>query len=791
MANQLTEQEIRTRNITPAIKGAGWPLKRIREEYAFTDGRVIERGNMHSRGKRKKVDYLLEYKPNIPLAVVEAKRNSKSVGSGMQQGIEYAKALEHAQDLDIPFVYSSNGDGFVEHDRTVTDGERERFLSMDDFPSPDELWQRYREWKGLSDQQEEVYLQDYYTEIEGKTPRYYQRVAINRAVEAYIKGEDRMLLVMATGTGKTFTAFQIIWRLWKAGEARRILFLADRNVLADQAITNDFRPFEEKMTKITDHEATKSHEIYLALYQALTGSENTEDIYTEYSPDFFDLVVIDECHRGSARENSEWRKILDYFSGATHLGLTATPKETTEVSNQHYFGDPIYTYSLKQGINDGFLAPYRVVRVSLDKDVQGYRPEKGKRDAYDREIEDREYTTRDFDKNLVLGKRTKAIAHNVATYLKETDPYAKTIVFCEDVELAERLRKAITNEWPSYVEEDHRYVMRITGDSPEGKLELDNFIDPESRYPVIATTSRMLTTGVDAQTCKLIVLDVNIRSMTDFKQIIGRGTRINEDYGKRSFTIMDFRGVTRKFADPDFDGDPVQVYEPDNDDTPVPPDDSNPDAGSGGDEFPPDGEGGGSEGGEPAEPGNPRKYYVNDVEVTVVHEQVKYYDSDGGLVTENLKDYTRRKAREQFESLDAFLRVWSDAEKKMAVIEEMKEQGIFFDELQKEVGTEYDPFDLLCHVAFDKEPLTRSERARKLRQDTYFDRYGEEAREVLSALLDKYADEGIENIERKKVLKVHPLSSFGSPLDIAKRFGGQAQYQEAIQEMEDRLYQAA
>jgi len=766
-------------------------LKRIREEYAFTDGRVIERGNMHSRGKRKKVDYLLEYKPNIPIAVVEAKRNSESVGSGMQQGIEYAEALEHAQDLDIPFVYSSNGDGFVEHDRTVTDGERERFLSMDDFPGPDELWQRYREWKGLSDQQEEVYLQDYYTEIDGKTPRYYQRVAINRAVEAYIKGEDRMLLVMATGTGKTFTAFQIIWRLWKAGEARRILFLADRNVLADQAITNDFRPFEEKMTKITDHEATKSHEIYLALYQALTGSENTEDIYTEYSPDFFDLVVIDECHRGSARENSEWRKILDYFSGATHLGLTATPKETTDVSNQHYFGEPIYTYSLKQGINDGFLAPYRVVRVSLDKDVQGYRPEKGKRDAYDREIEDREYTTRDFDRNLVLGKRTEAIAHNVATYLKETDPYAKTIVFCEDVEHAERMRRAITNECPSYVAEDHRYVMRITGDSPEGKLELDNFIDPESRYPVIATTSRMLTTGVDAQTCKLIVLDVNIRSMTDFKQIIGRGTRINEDYGKRSFTIMDFRGVTRKFADPDFDGDPVQVYEPGNDDTPVPPDDPDTHAGSEGDEFSSDGAGGGSEGDEPAEPGNPRKYYVNDVEVTVVHEQVKYYDSDGGLVTENLKDYTRRKTREQFESLDAFLRVWSDAEKKMAVIEEMKEQGIFFDELQKEVGMEYDPFDLLCHVAFDKEPLTRSERARKLRQDTYFDKYGEEAREVLSALLDKYADEGIENVERKDVLKVHPLSSLGSPLDIAKRFGGPAQYQEAIQEMEDRLYQAA
>ena len=792
----LTEHEVRSRYITPALQRAGWPLRRIREEYAFTDGRVIQRGNMHTRGTRKQIDYLLEYKPNIPLAVVEAKRNDKSLGTGMQQGIDYAEALEHASDLDVPFVYCSNGDGFIEHDRTKTEGERERMLSMDQFPSPDALWQRYRDAKDLSCEQEAVVLQEYYTEIDGKTPRYYQFVAINRAVEAYVKGQDRMLLVMATGTGKTFTAFQIIWRLWKAGDAKRILFLADRNVLADQAITNDFRPFGEVMTKITDHEATKSYEVYLALYQALTGSDNTSDIYTEYSPDFFDLVVIDECHRGSARDDSEWRKILEHFDSATHLGLTATPKETTDVSNQHYFGEPLYTYSLKQGINDGFLAPYRVVRVNLDKDIDGYRPTRGEHDRYGREIEDREYTSRDFDRKLVLSERTKIVARKVTQYLEETDPYAKTIVFCEDIEHAERMRRALVNENPARVDEDSRYVMRITGDSEEGKRELDNFIDPEERYPVIATTSRMLTTGVDAQTCKLIVLDVNIRSMTDFKQIIGRGTRIQEDYGKRSFTIMDFRGVTRKFADPDFDGHPEQVYEADADASPVPPDDPDEtepipvDEGDPTDGTSPD-PGESDNPAEPSEPGNPRKYYVDDVPVQVVHEQVKYYDEDGSLVTEDLKDFTRKRVRAEYDSLEAFLKRWSEADRKTAVLKEMEAQGIFFSELQKEVGTEFDPFDLICHVAFDKEPLTRSERARKVRQDTYFDRYGEDARDVLHVLLDKYADDGLANIERPDVLTVKPLSDLGSPLDIARRFGGPNDYQNAVRELESHLYDAA
>jgi type I restriction enzyme R subunit len=774
----LTEQEVRTRFITPNIQDAGWKPRQIREEYAFTDGRIIERGNMHTRGKKKQVDYLLYYKPNIPLAIVEAKKMSKPLGTGMQQVIDYAEALEHADDLDVPFVYTSNGKAFIEHDRTVTDGIREREIPLDQFPGPDELWQRYREWKDLSDEHEDVVLQDYYKEIDGKTPRYYQRVAVNRAVEAYVKGRKRMLLVMATGTGKTFSAFQLIWRLWKAGEVSRVLFLADRNILVDQAITNDFRPFGEAMTKITNHDPQKAFEIYLALYQGVTGAESYQDIYKDYSPDFFDLVIIDECHRGSAKANSEWRKILEYYDSAVQIGLTATPKETEDVSTQHYFGDPIYTYSLKQGINDGFLAPYKVIRVGIDRDLEGYRPERGQRDRYGQEIEDREYNSRDFDRTLVLSERTKLVAKRISDYLKETDPYAKTIVFCHDIEHAERMRRALVNENPERVDEDSRYVMRITGDSDRGKQELDNFIDPESRYPVIATTSKMLTTGVDAQTCKLIVLEANIHSQTEFKQIIGRGTRIREDYGKRSFTIMDFRGATRQFADPDFDGVPDQVYQPDiEDDDIVPPDDDGDDDTP--DDTPPDDD-------QPQ-----RKYYVDKVPVTVINERVQFYGPDGKLITESLTDYTRKKVREQYASLEDFLRRWDEADRKEAVIRELENHGVFWHELQEEVDKDLDPFDLVCHVAFDKKPLTRSERARRVRDDEYFDQYGDEAREVLNVLLDKYADEGIENIERMEVLKVHPLDQFGSPLEIIQRFGGKQAYQDAVQELEDRLYRAA
>jgi type I restriction enzyme R subunit len=537
----LSERDICTKFITPAIERAQWDvMTQVREEVGLTKGRVIVRGKLVSRGTPKRADYVLFYQPNLPIAVVEAKDNNNEMGAGMQQALDYAEML------DVPFAYSSNGDGFLEHDRTGS-AVAERQLGLDAFPSPTELWNKYRAWRGMSPEQERLISQPYYADASGKSPRYYQVNAINRVVEAVGRGERRLLLVMATGTGKTFAAFQIIWRLWKAGLKKRILFLADRNILIDQAKTNDFKPFGGAMTKIANRKVDKSYEIYTALYQAISGSEADRDIFKQFSPDFFDLIVVDECHRGSAAENSAWRDILDYFSSATQIGLTATPKETVDVSTSLYFGDPVYTYSLKQGIEDGFLAPYKVVRIDLDKDLAGWRPEKGKRDKVGLEIEDRIYNQSDYDRTLVLEQRTQLVARKVSQFLKETDRHDKTIVFCEDIEHAERMRQALVNENADLSGANRRYVMRITGDNPEGKAELDNFIDPESRYPVIVTTSKLLTTGVDAQTCKVIALDQNIRSMTEFKQIIGRGTRIQEDYGKLYFTIIDFRNASQTF----------------------------------------------------------------------------------------------------------------------------------------------------------------------------------------------------------------------------------------------------
>ena len=567
---ELTEADIRTKFITPAIVGSGdikWDvMTQIREEVYFTKGRVIVRGKTVKRGEAKKADYLLYFKPNLPIAVVEAKDNNFSVGAGMQQALEYAEIL------DVPFAYSSNGDAFLEHDRTGNSGVVEREIPLDQFPTPEELWTRYCLAKGYDNQQKAVTTQDYYDDGSQKTPRYYQLIAINRTVEAIARGENRILLVMATGTGKTYTAFQIIWRLWKSGAKKRILFLVDRNILADQTKTNDFKPFGQAMTKITNRSVDKSYEIYLSLYQAVTGTEEEQNIYKQFSPDFFDLIIVDECHRGSAAEDAAWHEILSYFTSATQIGLTATPKETKEISNIHYFGDPIYTYSLKQGIADGFLAPYKVVRIGLDKDLDGWRPEKGKTDKYGHEIEDREYNETDFDRNLVLEKRTQVVAAKITEFLKATDRFAKTIVFCENIDHAERMRQALVNANADLAAANKRYVMRITGDNDEGKAQLDNFIDPESTFPVIATTSQLMSTGVDAQTCQLIVLDKRINSMTEFKQIIGRGTRINEDYNKFFFTIMDFKRATALFADKDFDGEPVQIYEPGPNETPVPPD---------------------------------------------------------------------------------------------------------------------------------------------------------------------------------------------------------------------------
>lgn len=783
----LSEREICTRYIYPALTQAGWSVHQIREEVTFTNGQIMVRGKLHTRGEKKRADYILYYKKNIPLAVIEAKDNKHTLGSGMQQALGYADALQ------TPFVFSSNGDGFLLHDQTkLFDPTKvETELSLDQFPSPEQLWSLYEQFKGITTPEAKVIVEyPYYDDGTNRAPRYYQTNAINKTLEAIARGQNRILLVMATGTGKTYTAFQMIWRLWKSGAKKRILFLADRNILVDQTKNNDFKPFADKMTKITNRSIDKSYEIYLSLYQAVTGSEEDKNIYRQFSPEFFDLIVIDECHRGSAREDSAWREILEYFSSATHVGLTATPKETKDTSNITYFGEPVYTYTLKQGIQDGFLAPYKVIRIDIDKDLQGWRPKKGQKDKNGNEIEDRIYNLKDMDKNLVLESRTELVAQKITDYLNSTDPYAKTIVFCDDIDHAERMRSALVNLNPEKVSENRKFVMRITGDDKEGKAELDNFINPEERYPVIATTSKLMTTGVDAQTCKLIVLDQHIQSMTEFKQIIGRGTRVNEEFGKSWFTIMDFKKATELFSDPAFDGEPVVIYEPEGDDPIVPPDEI--DGENSGDidgsttDDPPfdsdDEDTGGSE---------PRKKYVidaNNVKVSVIGERVQFYDNDGKLVTESLKDYTRQHILKDYESLDTFLRKWKGADKKSLIIEEFQKQGVIFDALEDEVGKDFDAFDLICHIAFDQPALTKKERANNVRKRNYFTKYNEQARQVLDALLDKFADQGIMPIEDVQILKVPPFNQMGSLMEIIQAFGSVDEYAKAMKELSDQLY---
>jgi type I restriction enzyme R subunit len=780
----LSERDICSKYISPAIAMAGWDIqKQVREEVSFTNRRNIERGNLHSRGETRRADYILYQQPNLPTADIEAKDNKHSLGSGMQQALGYAEAL------DVPFVFSSNGDGFLFHDRSGTGDQVETELSLGQFPGPAELWQRYCRWKGLKGDAQQKAEAPYYDDGSGRMPRYYQTNAINRTVEAVARGQDRVLLVMATGTGKTYTAFQIIWRLWKSKQKKRILFLADRNILVDQTKNNDFKPFGAAMTKIAKRQIDTSYEIYLSLYQAVTGAEEEQNVYKQFSRDFFDLIVIDECHRGSAAEDSAWREILDYFSGATHIGLTATPKETKEVSSITYFGEPVYSYTLKQGIDDGFLAPYKVVRIDFDKDLQGWRPPKGMLDKNGELIEDRIYNLKDMDRTLVIEARTQLVAQKVTEFLKATDPYQKTIIFCDDINHAERMRQALVNLNPERVAENRKYVMRITGDDQEGKAELDNFIDPESRYPVIATTSKLMTTGVDAQTCKLVVLDQHIKSMTEFKQIIGRGTRINEDFGKYWFTIMDFKKATELFADPAFDGDPVVIYAPSGDEPPVPPDDLL--------------EGDGITAGSEAEAGELEftgeedgkrriKYVIDSIPIYVIAERVQYYGPDGRLITESLNDYTRTCVKKQFASLDDFLRRWSDAEQKKAIIDELASQGVMWEALAEEVekkqGKLLDPFDLICHVAFDQPPLSRRERADQVKKRNYFAKYSGSARQVLEALLDKYADTGVEHIEDIKILQLDPFSQIGAPIELVKAFGGKAGYSKAVHELEDELY---
>ncbi|HRO43597.1 MAG TPA: DEAD/DEAH box helicase family protein [Flavipsychrobacter sp.] len=811
----FSERDICTKFITPALERAGWDKQlQVLEEVSFTDGKIHVRGKVTARGTRKRADYILYYKPNIPIAIIEAKDNNHSVRAGIQQGLEYA------QILDIPCVFSSNGDGFLFHDRTATDGNIETEIS--EFPTPEQLWEKYKKYKEIeTPETERIVLQDYYIDGTNRKPRYYQQIAVNRTVEAIAKGQNRVLLVMATGTGKTYTAFQIAYRLWKSQAKKRILFLADRTALIDQTRRGDFKHFKGAMTIIRKKvvarndgkeelisnlkrgidSSDKAFEIFLGLYQGLSNSDpEMQDAYKDFSPNFFDLIIIDECHRGSAKEDSSWREILSYFQNATHIGLTATPKETNEASNSEYFGDPVYTYSLRQGIDDGFLAPYRVVRVALNVDAEGWRPKQGKTDKEGNEIEDRIYNRRDFDKNLVIEERTDSVAKKVTEFLKGYDRFAKTIVFCVDIDHAERMRTALTKHNPDLVAVNHKYIMQITGDNEDGKRELDNFINPEEKYPVIATTSELMTTGVDAQTCKVIVLDSNINSMTKFKQIIGRGTRINEEYGKLYFTILDFRNATDLFADPQFDGEPIRikpVTEAIDLGAIIDEEEENPepiiDIETGAEieiSKPalryPEGDFPTSAANEPRE-----KVYVNGVDVSVLISRELHFDQQGKVITTSLKDHTKEIIKEQFASLDDFLNKWKGSDRKEAIIAELIEQGVMVEALYEAVDKQVDLFDLICHVAYDQPPMTRKERANHVKKRNYFTRYGDQARKVLEALLDKYADQGIENIENIQILTVPPINEFGSVTEIIKAFGSREEYEKAIKELENELYAVA
>lgn len=801
----FSEADIKEKFITPAIIKAKWDEHtQIIREYSITAGRIWVKGKMTARGKKLFADYVL-YISGIPVAIIEAKDNNQTLKSGIQQALKYSNLM------DIPFVFSSNGDGFYFHDKTVTDGDIETSLSLDDFPTADFLWEKYKKFKGIvTETEEKIILQDYFTDSDRK-PRYYQQIAINRTVEAVAKGQKRILLVMATGTGKTYTAFQIAYRLFKSKSKRKILFLADRTSLVDQTLRGDFRHFKDAMTVIKKKvinvdgkdllvsnnkrgidNADKAFDIFLGLYQGLSNSDpEVPDAFKDFSPDYFDLIIIDECHRGSAKEDSKWREILEYFNSATHIGLTATPKETKEVSNIDYFKAPIYTYSLKQGIDDGFLAPYKVVKVTLDIDADGWRPPQGFTDKEGNLVEDRIYNTKDFDKNIVVENRRKLVANKITEFLKLNNRFDKTIMFCVDIEHAEGMRAALANANADLVKENNKYVMQITGDNEEGKRELDNFINPGEKYPVIAVTSKLMTTGVDAQTCKLIVLDSNIGSPTEFKQIIGRGTRINEEYGKTYFTIMDFRNVTNHFADPDFDGDPVSIIEIEGDgpivipepDEPVVIDDP---------DFPePDYP-------EPTDPdvvNEPKpkyiKKFIEGVEVKIINERIQYLGADGKIITESLIDYTKKSIGSQYKTLDNFLQAWNNADKKKVIIDELEDKGIFFDALKEEIGIQFDPFDLICHIAYEMPALSRKDRADNVKKRNYFTKYSTKAQEVLSNLLDKYADDGLLTIESMEVLKLKPINELGTPVELIKAFGGKPQYELAIKELEQELYRKA
>lgn len=776
---EMSEEDVRAKYIDPSIRNAGWNEEtQIRREFSFTDGRIFVKYGKVVRGKRKKADYILSYKTNFNLAIIEAKKNTLTAEHGIQQGIEYGEIL------DIPFIYSCNGKSYVEFDRIT--GKTNEF-KMEEFPSPETLFERYLTEKNLKNKNENLLTENYYYTTGSKTPRYYQTVAINRTIEAIARGQKRILLVMATGTGKTYTAFQIIWRLWKSRNKKRILFLADRNILVDQTMSNDFRFFGDKMIKISRNKISKAHEIYLGLYQSMTGNENWQQIFKEYSRDFFDLVVIDECHRGSAKEDSAWREILEYFSSAVQIGMTATPKETKDVSNINYFGEPVYIYSLKQGISDGFLAPYKVIRYGYDKDLMGFRPEKNQKDRYGETIEDKEYSSKDYDRTLVLTERQKLTAKTISNYMKKNGRFMKTIVFCETVEHAEAMTKFLAQENSDLMAVNSKYVMTITGDNPEGKAQLDNFIDPKEKYPVIATTSKLLTTGVDAKTCKLIVLDSNINSMTEFKQIIGRGTRIDEDYEKTWFTILDFRNATRLFADPEFDGEPLpdenfisgdEKENNQNDDIeyPLPEDDDNTSEVNDNNPFDTS-----------DKPIKRKKFYVDDVKVWLLHEDERILDAEGKLVAKSFKEW-KDEFQKEYKSYDEFLNTWTKEGKKKIIVSEFEEKGIDFEKLKEEIGADLDEFDIICHLAFDKKPITRKQRAEKLKKSSYLNKYKDTAREILNILLEKYTTDGIEVFEDNAVFKLPVFEKFGNPTKIAKEFGSKQNFINTMKEIANQIY---
>lgn len=781
---QMTEEDIKLQYITPAIQ-TKWGLDRITMETKITDGRINLKGNIVIREKPKKADYVLYLNKNKPIAIVEAKDNNHSVSYGLQQAITYA------QMQDIPFAYSSNGDGFQEHDLLTG---LERTLSMDEFPTVDELTSRWEsesnDGEGISVDEKKVIGQPYYSSQNTYDPRYYQRNAINRTVEAIAKGQERLLLVMATGTGKTYTAFQIVYRLLKSGLKRKVLYLADRNILVDQSIQQDFSPLEKTIHKINfakdDPVTITSHEVYFSLYQQLAGNEENEDEGSEeeavarfaklFNKDFFDLIIVDECHRGSAKKDSNWRKILDYFSSATQIGMTATPKETKYISNIDYFGEPVYTYSLREGIEDGFLAPFKVINIKTDIS-DGWRPCKGQLDKFGNEIEDRIYTNSDFDYNIILEDRTYEVAKEITEYLKSTDRMQKTIVFCATEDHAERMRIALNNLNADMVKENPDYVVRITGSDTYGKGKLDYFISVSAAYPVIATTSKLLSTGADCKMTKLIVLDEMISSMTEFKQIIGRGTRLREKEGKNHFVVMDFRNVTRLFSDPDWDG-PIEMvdgYDPEHKPTPRPTKPGN--------------------GDDPVTPPTVDKYIVdeNGCDVHIIGKRVEVYDIDGKLLRqESIVDYTKSNILGKYASLNNFILKWTSEEKKEAIRELLKQQGIDLEQMKADQEmTDVDDFDFICHIAYDQKPLTRRERANNVKKRDFLSKYSGVAREVLEALLDKYMNTGIYEIEKTEILQLDPFKKFGKPAKIATYFGGKAGYLQAIKELEEELYKAS